>query len=201
MSRRDPEALRLQILEAATRLFAQRGYAGSSVAAVADEVGISRQLLLYHFSTKEGLRAAVLQRIADTWREVLPRLLDVATQPGGSVPELFGSTLDLADAHPHAARFVLRDLISDEGQVEGELNDMVQPLLRLAAQRIAQEQAQGRLDPALDPPMVVEMLGMLLLTWFAVQRRDQRPAQRARRRAELLRIMQATVGRRAPAKG
>ena len=48
------------ILGAATRLFAERGFEGTSIAAVGEHAGISKQNLLYYFPTKQDLYRRVL---------------------------------------------------------------------------------------------------------------------------------------------
>lgn len=53
---------RRQILEAATAAFARRGYAGSSLREIADEVGVTVPGLLRHFGSKEELLTAVLDK-------------------------------------------------------------------------------------------------------------------------------------------
>jgi AcrR family transcriptional regulator len=52
---------RSQIVQAATRVFAKSGYAGSSLRQIAAEVGVSAASLLQHFGSKEGLLTAVLE--------------------------------------------------------------------------------------------------------------------------------------------
>ncbi|MFD6354234.1 TetR family transcriptional regulator [Nocardia tengchongensis] len=54
------EARRAQILAAAMTLFAEKGYRGTSLAAVAEAAGITRSGVLHHFSSKEALLSAVL---------------------------------------------------------------------------------------------------------------------------------------------
>jgi AcrR family transcriptional regulator len=50
-----------EILRVAFELFAERGYRGTSLAAVADRAGLSQPGLLHHFPGKEALLAGVLQ--------------------------------------------------------------------------------------------------------------------------------------------
>ena len=52
---------REQIIDAATAVFAEYGYAGGSVRTIADRVGVSHASLLQHFGSKEGLLMAVLE--------------------------------------------------------------------------------------------------------------------------------------------
>ena len=51
---------RAAIVDAALRLFATRGYRGTSIAAVAEEAGVTDAGVLYHFNTKADLLLAVL---------------------------------------------------------------------------------------------------------------------------------------------
>ena len=51
---------RQQIIEAATRHFAQRGYVGASLRDVAADVGVTAGAILRHFGTKEALHGAVV---------------------------------------------------------------------------------------------------------------------------------------------
>jgi len=67
------DATREQILEAATRLLAEHGYAALRVAAVATEAGVSLGGQLHHFPSKESLVIAVLERLS-------ARVLDLAVQ-------------------------------------------------------------------------------------------------------------------------
>ncbi|UGQ11806.1 TetR/AcrR family transcriptional regulator [Yinghuangia sp. ASG 101] len=52
---------RAQIVSAAAKVFAERGYAGGSLRQIAAEVGVSAAALVQHFGGKEGLLDAVLR--------------------------------------------------------------------------------------------------------------------------------------------
>jgi TetR/AcrR family transcriptional regulator len=55
---------RSRILDAALASIAQRGYEGTSLDALAASVGFTKQTLLHHFGSKDGLLRAVVERSA-----------------------------------------------------------------------------------------------------------------------------------------
>ena len=57
-------ATRAHLIDVATRLFAERGYDGTSIEAVLAETGASRGSLYHHFPGKEALFWAVLEEVA-----------------------------------------------------------------------------------------------------------------------------------------
>jgi len=72
--------MRQKVLDAAARLFRERGYAATTVRDVANRCGIRAASLYYHFSSKEDILAEVFDygvlHVADAVRsavEVLPR--------------------------------------------------------------------------------------------------------------------------------
>ena len=65
------------------KLFAERGYGDTSLRAVATEAGVSHGLVIHHYGSKEGLRAA-----ANSW--VTERLMANKERyfPGGPMPSM-----------------------------------------------------------------------------------------------------------------
>src|SRR5437588_8895854 len=69
---------RAELLSAALRVFAQRGYGAAGVDEIAAEAGYSKGALYWHFSSKEELLAALLdERIDAPMREMI-KLLESA---------------------------------------------------------------------------------------------------------------------------
>ena len=68
------ERLEQDILAAAKRLFAQRGFGGVSLDHIAREVGASKQNLLYYFPSKEELYRRVLHGVLDVWLSYMDAL-------------------------------------------------------------------------------------------------------------------------------
>ncbi|WP_406694192.1 helix-turn-helix domain-containing protein [Singulisphaera sp. Ch08] len=67
---RDPETSRSAILDAATRVFAMRGFAGATIQEISDEAGVKKPLIYHHFGSKGSLYEAVKQSLI----QALPRL-------------------------------------------------------------------------------------------------------------------------------
>jgi AcrR family transcriptional regulator len=61
------DAAREALIDAASALFAERGYHDSSVAAIGERAGSSRGLVNHHFGSKENLLAAVIGRHLHEW--------------------------------------------------------------------------------------------------------------------------------------
>src|SRR5688572_30655187 len=79
---RPPSQTREQLLAAAERLFAERGFAGVSVRMIAAEAGVNWSLVGYHFRGKDGLLAEVYRRHCTTLNAERLRLLGEARQTG-----------------------------------------------------------------------------------------------------------------------
>src|SRR6201986_2635082 len=58
-------APRDQLIEGATRLFAEHGYEGTSIEAVLPPAGVSRGALYHHFAGKEALFEAVVSAVSE----------------------------------------------------------------------------------------------------------------------------------------
>jgi len=59
--RRDPERTRAELLEVATRMFAETGFSGARVDEIAEQTATTKRMLYYYFGSKEGLYLAVLE--------------------------------------------------------------------------------------------------------------------------------------------
>jgi AcrR family transcriptional regulator len=87
--------------QAALRLFARQGYAGTSIRAIAREVGLSESVLYAHFANKQAIFDAVLARYgpqssAETLAAVDPDLAE--TDPPRFLRDLVGAFLDEWDS-------------------------------------------------------------------------------------------------------
>jgi AcrR family transcriptional regulator len=77
-----PSETREQLLAAAERLFAERGFAGVSVRVIAAEAGVNWSLVGYYFRSKNGLLAEVYRRHCTTLNRERLRMLSDARHTG-----------------------------------------------------------------------------------------------------------------------
>lgn len=74
--RQQAEERREQILDAALRVFSQKGYAGASIRDIAREVGVTEGLLYHYFESKEKLMHACWKE--RSWHSHVERILGAA---------------------------------------------------------------------------------------------------------------------------
>ena len=76
---------RERLLDTATELFAEKGYAGASVREIVEKAGVSKPVLYYYFKSKEGLFYAILEWAADVQQNILNEIFEAR----GTVLERF----------------------------------------------------------------------------------------------------------------
>lgn len=72
---RKPSDTREALLEAARRVFAEKGYAGATVKDLAESAGVNISLVSYHFGGKEGLYQTCLESFGADRAEASERIL------------------------------------------------------------------------------------------------------------------------------
>jgi AcrR family transcriptional regulator len=75
------ERSRAAILDAALSLLSQRGYAGMAISALSRTSGLPASSIYYHFQSKHGVLAAVLERGFEEFHATLPRAADYEGDP------------------------------------------------------------------------------------------------------------------------
>ena len=78
---------RQRILDAALRHFAEHGYAGTSIRDLADELGVTKAAVHYHFAAKEQIVLALLEPMLAQFEAVVER---EASAPAGPRRLLLG---------------------------------------------------------------------------------------------------------------
>ncbi|PDH32510.1 MAG: hypothetical protein CNF01_09525 [Halieaceae bacterium MED-G27] len=122
-----------RLLNTSEALFAKRGFYGVSIAAIAKEMGFSKQALLHHYPTKEKLYGAVLQRISN---DFLEQQLEAEQASRDPLERLKTFYLGLAKPSPEniqRTRLLMRELLDNNARSEHAenwyLRDFLQRLI------------------------------------------------------------------------
>ena len=133
------------ILAAATRLFAECGFEGTTIAAVAQQAGISKQNLLYYFPTKNGLYERVLDEVLDDWLERMAKLADAEGEPADVLRAYIGAKLRFSREQPWASRVYAMEVIGGAKFYGEQIRARVVPLLRRDIDVFERWIAEGRI--------------------------------------------------------
>ena len=98
---------RRRIVDAAATLMAERGFAGTSIAAVSQRSGLPSGSIYWHFDSKETLLAAVVEEGARRWFDALPRIDGLPKDPAQRIAALFEAVDASLESHPEFLRLLL----------------------------------------------------------------------------------------------
>lgn len=157
------------IVAAATRLFAAHGFDGTSVQAIADEVGVSKQAVLHHFASKDAVRGAVLEGVLQHWRDAVPRLLLAATGSGDRFEAVFGELYRFFAEEPTRARVLVREAFDRPAETRKLLRAQVRPWLEAVATYIRAGRDAGVHHPDVDAEAYVVHVVQLVIVATASQ--------------------------------
>jgi len=132
------------ILEVATRRFAEQGYANTSLNEIADEVGIRRPSLLYHYPSKDALRRAVLFESFAGWMDLVDQAIG-GHQGWDQVERMLRAAFQFFEDRPDFVRLVRWEALEGGPFLRDELNVMLKPMFERGAAFLEREMDAGRL--------------------------------------------------------
>jgi TetR/AcrR family transcriptional regulator len=159
--------VRQQILTHATRLFATRGFDGTSLKDIADAVGVRKPSLLYHFPSKEELRLAVLDAVLQRWNEVLPRLLMATAGGEPRFDTVMREAVQFFAVDPDRARLLVREILDRPEDMQRRLETHVKPWLSVVADYIKKGQESGEVYAHVDPEAYILQVINLVVSGVA----------------------------------
>ena len=107
---------RQRLLDIAEQLFAQRGFYGVSIAAIASEVGITKQGVLHYFNSKEKLYGAILQRISDDFQEQQTEAEQAFEEPTERLKQFYAALAEPTDTNSRRTRLLMRELLDNNAR-------------------------------------------------------------------------------------
>lgn len=157
-----PSSLREEILQAATELFAARGFNGTSIRAVVEAVGCTKPTLYYHFGSKEALYIETIRRPLVGLAELVAHAKAQPTPFPERLRQLIDAAFARAALQPAAIRLTMTlHLRPKDGPLQTALALAETDPDELFRELVADAQARGELRADVDPSVLASAIGAL----------------------------------------
>lgn len=149
------------ILSAAERVFARAGFAGATMAAIAEGSGLPKANLHYYFGSKDVLYRAVLARILNDWL-VPTHGITADAEPRAALEQYIRAKMALSAQRPDGSKVFANELLHGATVVQGLLaTELRQMVLEKAA--VVQSWVDTRRMAPVDP------VHLFFTIWAATQ--------------------------------
>lgn len=180
------EATTAALVDAARELFAQDGYAATSLDAVAAKARVTKGAVYHHFQGKQQLFEAVFVREVERLCAVMPAVYASKRDPWDAFGACCRAFLEEC-LEPGLQRIMLLDALAAMGW-EG-VRRMEAPMMELMEVAIAAAVEAGRIAPRPAGPLAVFLYGALCETSMSVARADDQKAAHRRALTELSHVL------------
>ncbi|MDA8315697.1 MAG: TetR/AcrR family transcriptional regulator [Actinomycetota bacterium] len=188
---------RERILDAALTAWGTRGYEATSLDALAADLGITKQSILYWFPSKEALLDALIARSAEELAGAMETGLDGAADGWAKVEAVVRSVFRLASRRPQLLGLV-REVSRLGPPASTRMTVELQPLLRRAADFLEAEMDAGHMrrhDPNLLLLAIYSTVIGMVTEVDVLRALGEEPTARSlvRRRADVLQLLRSAL--------
>ncbi len=146
-----------RILDVAEELFAERGYAGTTLRDVATRAGLRIPSLYNHFGSKESLYAAVFERSVSPVLVALADFVAAGGDPAVESNRLIARVMELLAERPSLPRLILHETLAGGDRLRPMLADWIEPAFASAGEIIRANPAATRWRADQVPLLVLAM--------------------------------------------
>ena len=102
---------RALILNAAERVFARHGFAGSRLIEISKEAGLPKSNILYYFKSKEDIYSSLCQDILENWLGAIGDISE-KSEPSDALKKYIVAKMELSKKRPFASKVFAMEIIS-----------------------------------------------------------------------------------------
>ena len=148
-----------KLLNVAEALFAERGFYGVSIAAIAAELDITKQALLHHFKSKEKLYGAVLARISSDFETSQQNVLLNEPDPIQRITQFLERLALPSEENVRRTRLLMRELLDNNQRADHAEHWYLKGFLNQLAAMVADVPGRKNANPNDNLALVYHWLG------------------------------------------
>jgi TetR/AcrR family transcriptional regulator len=161
---KDPQSgMEEAILEAAERLFLEKGFALTSTTEIAKAVGCNQALIHYYFRTKDRLFEAIFEKKALVFFSGFNSLDEGSLSFEESLKRKIEAHFDMVRANPQLPFLIFNELVTNPGrleQIKARIGGLVASLYFPLEARLKEEIAAGRIRPISAVDLIIDMVSL-----------------------------------------
>jgi TetR/AcrR family fatty acid metabolism transcriptional regulator len=154
---RDPDKPQ-QIIEAAVRVFARKGYYNSRVSDIAREAGIAAGTIYLYFRTKDDILVTLFRDKMADFVGALRKAISVEPDAASKVRRLVSLHFRILEEHPNLAEVVQVELRQGQKFFRGASSQEIGAYFALIASVLEEGVAEGRFRSGLPVKVATKML-------------------------------------------
>ena len=182
-SKRLPAAeRRKQLLQTASKLFAEQGYARTTTAQLAQQAGVTEPIIYRHFASKRDLFVALIEETGNTTLKIWEESLENASDPAERLEILLRQNpmIALGDEEAIAYRVIIQSITEvDDSEIHKAVNAHFHALHDFLTAQVSDAQKAGEVRTRFPAEMIAWMLVDVALGYGVMQAMGVRDTNRA----------------------
>jgi AcrR family transcriptional regulator len=161
---KDPEERRQELIDAAERLFMEKGYEATAVSDIVQDVGVAQGTFYYYFRSKEEILEAIIEKdMAALEDDVRVITEDPHLDPAAKINAIVNSIIGISSSRKEIMDYLHKE--SNAVMHEKMERHLIERLVPLMAEVVSQGVAEGRFDVQ-HPTEAVEFLLASMVYFF-----------------------------------
>ena len=144
------------ILAAAEAVFAEQGFGGATMAAIAARAGVPKPNVHYYLPTKAGLYRAVVEQVLTAWLDAA-HAFDTSADPVEALTTYIEAKMDLAREMPLGSRIWASEIMRGAPVIQDFLDTTLTQWVRSRETVVKRWIAEGKLKP-IEPKVLFYMI-------------------------------------------
>ena len=156
-----------RILEAAKKVFMQKGLAGARMQDIADEAGINKAMLHYYFRSKDKLFEVIFKEAASA---LFPKIVAIISEDISLFDKIRKFTkeyLEIVIENPYLPLFVLNEINKQPVNFHAKMFGAKPPDFSLLVKQIDSEVKKGIIKPISPVHLIMNMMSMCVFPFIS----------------------------------